>query len=102
MALTLLVVLPSTMRSQYLATEADTALTELGIVVGLGHIRVLLERTQIMHIQLDRLLALVLAAGFTNLITLLLGLFKRLLIHGQPAFLGHDPGQVAGEAKGIV
>lgn len=77
-------------------------LTELGRIIRLGDRVVLLQHGKIVHIQLDRLLALGLAAGFTSLPTVQLGLFKGLLVDRQAPLLGHDSGQVAGETKGIV
>lgn len=75
---------------------------ELGRIIGLGDRVVLFQDGEIVHVQLDRLLALGLAPSLARLVTVLLGLFKGLLVDGETPFLGHQPGQIAGEPKGVV
>ncbi len=77
-------------------------LTEFRTVIGFWDLVILLQRAQIVHVQLDSLLALGLAARLGHFVALLFGLFKRRLVDNEAAFLGHDPGEVAREAKGVI
>ena len=78
------------------------ALTKLGAVVRLGHVCVLLQCSEIVHVKFVPLTALLLDTTFARFLALRLRLFEFGLVDAQPLLLRHDQRQIDREAVCVI
>lgn len=76
--------------------------TELEGIVRLGHIRVGFKSSNVVNIKSDRLAIALLARTLARLLAFALRLLEVGLVDREAELLGHQEGQVDGEAVSVV